>query len=187
MLQIDKTIISLDILDKDFCCDLNCCLGACCVDGDSGAPLAESEIPELEKAFPFVQKYLSLKSVITLTANLYDIDFEGDFVTPLVEGKECAYIFYENNIAKCALEKAYFAGEITFRKPVSCHLYPIRITEYQNYDAVNYHDWHICKDAKIKGKAEGIPLYKFLKEPLIRKYGKEWYEQLEYAAKNMNR
>jgi len=187
MLQIDNTIISLDIIDKYFSCDLSCCLGQCCVDGDSGAPLEENEIYELEKVFPAIKKYLELKNIITLSVDLFIVDNEGDFVTPLVEGKECAYIYYENNISKCAIEKAYFAGESSFRKPVSCHLYPIRITKYQNYDAVNYHEWHICKDAKIKGKNDEMLLYKFLKEPLIRKYGLDWYEQLEYAAKNLNR
>jgi hypothetical protein len=187
MLQIENTIISLDILDKEFSCDLQKCFGQCCVDGDAGAPLELEEAIELENVFPVVKKYLELKNVITLTMNLFTEDLDGEYITPLVEGKECAYIYYEGGISKCAIEKAYFAGEIKFRKPISCHLYPIRITKYQNYDAVNYHDWHICCDAKVKGKTEKVPLYKFLKEPLIRKYGVNWYEQLEFAAENWKR
>jgi hypothetical protein len=185
MLQIGDTIISFDILDKFFCCDLSKCLGECCVQGDVGAPLQIDELIELENIFQIVKKYLDLRNVITLTTNLYEEDIDGEFVTPLVEGQECAYIYYEDNIAKCAIEKAYFKGEIAFRKPISCHLYPIRITKYPSYEAVNYHDWYICKDAKLLGKSEKIPIYKFLKEPLIRKYGNEWYEQLVYAAENL--
>lgn len=187
MLQIDNTIISLDILEKNFSCDLGKCLGECCVQGDAGAPIEKDEIPELEKVFPFVKKYLDLKNIIILSANLYTEDFDGEYVTPLVEGKECAYLYYENNIAKCAIEKAFFAGEVSFRKPISCHLYPIRISKYNDYDAINYHKWHICSDAVKLGEKEKMPLYKFLKEPLIRKYGEEWYEQLVYAAENYSK
>ena len=118
---------------------------------------------------------------------LYVIDGDGDMVTPLVNNKECAYVYVENGVSKCAIEKAYFKGEIDFRKPISCHLYPIRITKYKDYDAVNYDKSEICSSAVAQGEAKGVLVYKFLKEALERKYGENWYEQLDIIVKNKDK
>ena len=186
MLEIDNTIISLDIIEKKFCCDLEKCHGACCLYGDAGAPLEKNEIKVLEEIFPFVKKHLSLKGAIVLEAfGLYTQDDDREIVTPLIEGKECAYSFVDSdNILKCAIEKAFLENKISFQKPISCHLYPIRIHKYNDYDAINYHKWKYCECAVEKGNSEDIPIYRFLKTPLIRKYGQEWFEKLDFAAKN---
>ncbi len=185
MLQIDNTIISLDLIEKKFVCDLQACKGECCVAGDSGAPLTINEISILEEIYPEIEPYLSDKGKkIIKEKGVFEIDIENDKVTPLIDNKECAYLVYENNIAVCAIEKAYFDKKINFRKPLSCFLYPVRIKEYKDFTAVNYDQWDICKPAQILGEKLGTPVYKFLKEPLIQKFGNEWFEKLEYAAKN---
>ncbi len=187
MLEIGRAIVSLDVLDKHFLCDLLKCKGACCVEGDSGAPLTAEEAIEIEQNYPVFEKYISENHKKEVEKQGFSvIDSDGDLVTPLVGNRQCAYTFTdEKGILKCAIEKAYFEGEISFRKPVSCHLFPIRITEYKRFDAVNYQQLDICKSARKCGAGEKLPLYKFLREPLIRKYGSEWYEQLLYAAENL--
>lgn len=187
MLEIGRTIVSLDVLDRLFVCDLLKCKGACCIEGDSGAPLTKEEAKEIKKAYPEFEGYLPEEHKSEVQKQGYTVvDNDGDLVTPLVNNRQCVYTFTdEKGILKCAIEKAYFEGKITFRKPVSCHLFPIRITEYKRFDAVNYQQLDICKPARECGVSEKVPLYKFLKEPLIRKYGEEWYGQLEYAANNL--
>ena len=188
MLEIGRAIVSLDILEKQFLCDLLKCKGACCVDGDSGAPVTPEEVKAIEEAYPEVQSYLSAEHRQAIEKQGFAVvDFEGDLVTPLVNAQQCAFTYEENNIVKCGIEKAYLDGKSAFRKPVSCHLFPIRITQYKRFDAVNYQQIDICKPGRQCGKAEKLPLYVFLKEPLIRKYGQEWYEQLEFAAQNYSR
>ncbi len=184
MLQIGNTLVSLDILENNFVCDLQKCKGECCVSGDSGAPLEEEETTELEEAWPVVKEYLQEEGRESIEQyGLYLRDADGDLVTPLIKGyRECAYTIFENGIATCAIEKAYLDGKIRFRKPVSCHLYPIRIQKLKNYDAVNYDRWDICAAACTLGDKLKVPVYKFLKEPLIRKYGEQWYHELEFAA-----
>ncbi|MBN1821418.1 MAG: DUF3109 family protein [Prolixibacteraceae bacterium] len=184
MLEIGRAIVSLDIIEKYFLCDLMQCKGACCVEGDSGAPVTVEETKKLEEVYPKVKKYLSERNNrLILKQGLYFTDNDGDLVTSLVGNKECVFTFRDKNgILKCSIEKAFLNGEIDFRKPVSCHLFPIRITEYKRFDAVNYEKLDICKPGRKCGASEKLPLYKFLREPLIRKYGKEWYEQLEIAA-----
>lgn len=184
MIQIDNTLVSLDVLERQFICDLSHCKGICCVEGDSGAPLLEKEVAELEKALPIIWKDLSpeAQQVIKQQGVSY-VDEEGDLVTSIVNGKDCVFTCYDSDgTCKCAIEKAYREGKVSFYKPVSCHLYPIRVTEYESFDAVNTHQWEICKAAEIVGKKEGLPLYKFLKEPLIRRFGEEWYKALEEVA-----
>lgn len=182
MIQIGRNIVSFDVLEEKFCCDLGFCKGVCCVHGDSGAPLEKDEAEILENVFPKVKPYLRKESILSIEKQgFYIIDSDGDLVTPLLNGKECAYAYFENGIAKCAIEKAYFDKKIAFRKPVSCHLYPIRITDYKEFSAVNYHKWEICAEAVKKGKKENIPVYIFLKDALIRKYGQEWYNELIIA------
>jgi hypothetical protein len=185
MLEIGRAIVSLDILEKQFLCDLLKCKGACCVEGDSGAPVTPEEAKAIEVAYPQVAPYiLESHQEEVRKQGFAVIDLDGDLVTPLVNNKQCVYTYEERGILKCGIEKAFLDGKINFRKPVSCHLFPIRITEYKRFDAVNYQKIDICKPGRECGKKEKLPLFVFLKEPLIRKYGEEWYEQLEYAAEN---
>ncbi len=180
MLEIDKTLVSLDLLEKQFHCDLAKCHGACCVIGESGAPL---EMPEKEKvadAYPLVRQFMTDEGVRAVEEQgWYVVDDDGDTVTPLMNNGACAYIYEDNGITFCAIEKAWMEGLIEFRKPVSCHLYPVRITKYKAYDAVNYEKNKICKAALKKGGNEEVFLYQFLKDALIRKYGNNWYRELE--------
>jgi len=186
MLQIDGAILSFDILEKRFACDLKKCKGACCVLGDSGAPLEESEVNSLNELYPKIKPYMREEGIAAVEAQgTFVIDSDGDKVTPLVDNKECAFVIFENKIAKCAIEKAYFDGAITFRKPISCHLYPIRVTKYSDFEALNYHRWEVCKDAGVAGQKENIPLYIYLKDSLTRKFGEDWYKQLVIAAKEV--
>lgn len=185
MIAIDKTLISEDLLDKKFVCDLNACKGACCVAGDSGAPLDEDELPILRSILEKVKPFMVKKGIKAIEKNgPYVVDSDGDYTTTLVsEGAECAFVFFdETNTAKCAIEKAYYESVIDWKKPISCHLYPVRITKHKNYEAVNYSKWDICEPACACGKKLDVPVYKFLKEPLIRKYGKNWFKQLEKSA-----
>jgi hypothetical protein len=185
VISIGNTVVSEEILEEHFVCDLQKCKGACCIEGDSGAPLEESEKAEIEKYYPIVKHLLQPEGIESIeTQGLYVKDNDGDLVTPLIHGhRECAYtIFDENNIAKCAFEKANNDGLIPWRKPISCHLYPVRITKFKAYDAINYDRWDICSAACKLGKSLKVPVYKFLKDSLTRKYGSEWYNELEIAA-----
>ncbi len=184
MLQIDDTLVSLDIIERHFICDLAFCKGACCIEGDAGAPLEKHELAELHKVLPEVWNDLSVeaKELINKQGVAY-IDSDGETVTSIINGKDCVFTCYDSNgICKCAIEKAYREGRIKFMKPISCHLYPIRITHYNTFKAVNYNRWRICKPAEILGHKERLPLYIFLKEPLIRKFGQEWYDKLVINA-----
>ena len=185
MIAIGDTIVSEHLLEKKFVCDLNACKGECCVAGDAGAPLDEDELEKLKKVFPKVKPYMQPEGVKAVKEQgVYVFDEDGDYVTPLIDGKECAFtIFDEKGIAKCAIEQAYLEGKIDYKKPISCHLYPVRITKYKDYDAVNYHKWEVCRAACRCGDKLNVPVYRFLKEPLIRKYGEDWYKQLEMADK----
>jgi len=186
MLEIGRAIVSLDILEKKFLCDLLRCKGACCVEGDSGAPVTDEEVMAIQKDFSEIRTYLPENHQTEIEKQGFSvIDIDGDQVTPLVNNQQCAYSLVENGILKCGIEKAFLDGKTTFRKPVSCHLFPIRITEYKRFDAVNYEQIDICQPGRECGRSEKLPLFVFLKEPLIRKYGQDWYEQLEYAAANM--
>jgi len=180
MIHIENTIISDDILDCSFCCDLSVCKGACCVEGDAGAPLNEEEISVLEDIIHKVKPYMSDEGVKVIEKyGVFDYDATGNFCTPLVNDKECAFaIFDSRQIAHCSIEKACNDKKIAFRKPVSCHLYPVRINIYDDFEAVNYHKWFICQSAVLKGEKDKIRLYDFLKEPLIRNYGRKWYNEL---------
>jgi hypothetical protein len=183
MLQIDDTIISLELLDESFVCDLEICKGNCCIEGDDGAPLENSEVQILENLIPVIWDDLTDKSkeVIRKQGVSY-IDDDGEPVTSIVNGAECVFTYTdESGKCKCAIEKAYRAGKTDFYKPISCHLYPVRLQRYSDYTAVNYHRWSVCNCARKLGGKLGMPVYKFLKEPLIRKFGVEWYEQLEIA------
>jgi hypothetical protein len=156
------------------------CKGACCIEGDAGAPLAEDELPVLKKIYKKVKPYMTAKGIAAVEEQgHYVVDEDGEYSTPIIKGRECAYALYDDKgILKCAIEQAYYDGKVSFKKPISCHLYPIRITKYEEFDAINYERWHICNPACKHGKELGVPVYKFLKEPLIRKYGEEWYNEL---------
>lgn len=184
MLQIEDTVISLDIIERKFQCDLSQCKGYCCVEGESGAPLEQGEVEILESILPDVWNDLSTeaKEVISLQGVAYR-DSDGDMVTSIINGKDCVFTYYdEKGTCKCAIEKACREGRISFYKPISCHLYPVRVSQYRNFMGVNYHRWGLCRSAELLGEKTGTPVYKFLKEPLIRKFGEEWYRQLEEAA-----
>ncbi len=184
MFQIDDTLISLDVVERKFLCDLSCCKGECCIEGDSGAPLEPEEEEDLKKVLPEVWSDLApeAQEVINRQGVAYT-DEDGDLVTSIVGNKNCVFTCQDGDgICKCAIEKAYREGRVSFYKPVSCHLYPIRITKYDSFQAVNYHRWDVCRAAEILGAKEKVPVYKFLREPLIRKFGEEWYKALETCA-----
>ncbi len=180
MIVLDKTVISDEIADNYFLCDLNKCKGGCCVEGDLGAPLEEDELPLIDEIYEKIKPYLSPESIKAIEEQgKYIFDEDGEYSTPTINGNECAYAIYdERGILKCGIEKAYEDGKTSFRKPISCHLYPIRVTKYDNYHALNYDRWEICMPACELGRKTKLPLYKFLKEPLIRKFGKNWYQKL---------
>jgi hypothetical protein len=184
MLEIGKAIVSLDVVEEHFLCDLIKCKGACCVEGESGAPLTPEEAVILEEIYPIVEPYMTPEGkMVVAHQGSSMIDSDGDLVTPLVNNHECAFTFKdERGITKCAVEKAFLDGKTNFRKPVSCHLFPVRITEYKRFDAVNYQKLKVCKPGRECGRGQKLPLYQFLKEPLIRKYGEDWYNQLSFAA-----
>jgi len=187
MIEIGKTIVSLDVIESKFCCDLDHCKGACCVDGDSGAPLTTEEAEAIEKLFPVFREYLSSENVAEISRQGFSvIDQDGDLVTPIIGKNECVFTFVnEKGITLCAIERAYFEKKTSFRKPVSCHLFPIRITEYKRFDGVNYEKLKICKAGRACGKSNTLPLWKYLEGPLTRKYGEEWYQELKLVAENL--
>ena len=184
MFQLGKTIISEDIIKKDFVCNLSACKGACCIDGDAGAPLEKEEALILEEIYPKVKPFLRKEGVKVIESQGAFITTEkGELETPLINGADCAYvIFDEHKTALCAIEEAYNQGEVSWKKPVSCHLYPVRVKDYSEFSAVNYHNWQICDDACALGKELQVPVYKFVKEALIRKFGEDWYLELEKVA-----
>lgn len=180
MLEIGKTIVSFDVLEKCFCCDIATCKGCCCIEGDSGAPLNDEEIEILHRDYDKISPYMNEAGRQAIAkSDVYYIDEEHDKVTTLVDGAACAFVIEEDGITKCAIEKAYLAGATDFRKPISCHLYPIRIHQYRKFDAVNYDEWKICDCARTLGEKLNLKVVDFLKEPLIRKYGEEWYNELK--------
>ncbi|MEN8117776.1 MAG: DUF3109 family protein [Bacteroidota bacterium] len=189
MIEIGRTILSRDIFEKRFVCDIQQCKGACCIEGDSGAPLTDEEAIIIESEYSTFKEHLPRKHKKEIEKQGFSvIDSDGDLVTPLVNNRQCVYSFYDKQgILKCAIEKAHFEGKLEFRKPVSCHLFPIRITEYKRFDAVNCQELDICKPGKTCGIAQNTPLYKYLKEPLIRKYGEEWYKEVEIAAEHLKK
>jgi hypothetical protein len=188
MIAIGNTLVSEDLLEKKFVCDLSACKGACCVKGDFGAPLEEKELSILGTIYNKVKPFLSERGIKSIEKHGKYLEHEkGEWVTPLIEGKECAYVVFEKGIAKCGIEKAYNQGAVDFRKPISCHLYPVRITRKKNYDAVNYDKWSVCNPACKLGEELKVPVYKFLETSLVRKYGQGWFDQLEAAAEMLGK
>jgi len=179
MFQLGKTIVSEDILEKDFVCNLSACQGACCVDGDAGAPLTEDETKILEEIYPKIEAIERLGTWVVGT--------DQDLETPLIDNKDCAYVIFDGKTALCSIEQAYNQGIIDWKKPVSCHLYPIRVKDFTEFAAVNYDRWDICNPACSLGKELEVPVYKFVKEALIRKFGEDWYAELEKVAKDLKK
>ncbi len=189
MIAIGDVLLSDEIVQEQFVCDLNKCKGGCCVDGDCGAPLTAEEANTIAAIYPKLKPYLNEAYLPEIERQgTHTIDDEYGYVTPSVNGGICVYgITDELGIVKCGIEKAWRAGAVEFRKPISCHLYPIRVKEMPGYDALNYEPRKsLCKPACKLGKQLQVPVYKFLKDPLIRQYGEEFYEALDAVAKKMN-
>ena len=181
-----KRQVSLDLAERFFCCDLDACHGECCIEGDAGAPITENEKKELERLLPEINDELlpQAQEVIRRQGVSY-VDEEGDMVTSIIDGRNCVFTcFAPGGMCQCAIEKAYRDGRVAMRKPISCYLYPLRITEYPSFTAVNYHRWKICRPAEALGRKLGLRLYQFLKEPLIQRFGKEWYDELCLACES---
>ncbi len=185
MILIDDTLLSTELFDRKFCCDLKACKGACCVEGESGAPLEPEELAEVEAAFPIIKKRLKPDSLAVIEREgLHVLDADGDHVTPIVKGKECVYAtFDDDGTAKCAFEQAHQAGEIEWQKPISCHLYPIRLTPLKDLTAVNYHQWPICGGAVSCGIGLNLSVLQFCKSSLTRRFGEAWFAEATVAER----
>lgn len=180
MIIIQETLVSDDIFDKEFVCNLDACKGACCVEGDEGAYLEKEETKILKRIYPKIKDYLTKEGIKAIEKQGYYVTNEdGELKTPLINSGPCAYINYENGIAICGIEKAYYDKKVKWKKPVSCHLYPIRISKVNGNDALNYERWKICKPACTHGKELNVPVFRFVKDAIIRKYGAEYYEAME--------
>ena len=186
MIQIEDKLVSGELQEEFFACDVLRCKGACCVEGDLGAPLDRAELEVLDQIYETVKPYLREEGIRAIEEQgNYVLDFTGGYSTTLVEGRECAYAtFTPEGIALCGIEQAWQEGKIDFQKPVSCHLYPVRISSYATFEALNYDRWDICSAACSKGAAGGIRVYEFVKDALIRKYGEDFYLALDTVIKD---
>lgn len=190
MILIKNTIVSLEIIEKEFCCDLETCKGCCCIEGDAGAPLTDEEDKKIRQIMPILLPDMTKEARKAVEeGDISYLDPEGELVTQIVNGKDCVFSRVDHNgWCYCLIEKAYNAGKIDFKKPVSCHLYPIRVKEFaargeaEAMSALEYHRWDVCHCARQLGKKLHLPIYKFLKEPLIRRFGQEWYDELCLVA-----
>ena len=189
MFIIQDTLVSLDVLEKEFSCDLAACCGKCCVEGDAGAPISENELEEIRKVLPIVEPLMTRKARKVLKEKgLSYLDPSGEQVLSIVDGVECIFMQRDSHRwCYCLLEQAFEQGKSAWRKPISCALYPIRLTKVGDRVGVEYHRWDICYPARLLGKKNKTPLYQFLKEPLIRRFGQEWYDELELTATEWNR
>ncbi|HAT61537.1 MAG TPA: DUF3109 domain-containing protein [Prevotella sp.] len=189
ILQVGNVLVSPDIFTEKFCCNLDACKGQCCVEGDAGAPVTMDEIGEIENVLDNVwdEMSASAQSVVDKQGVAYT-DSEGDLVTSIVQGKDCVFTCYEKGTCLCSLERAFRQGKTKFVKPISCALYPVREKSFGNHlYGINYHRWNICKDAVKKGRELNLPLYKFLKGPLTRRFGAEWYKELLQIADQLRK
>lgn len=188
MIEFENTIISSDIFMEEFVCNLSKCKGACCIEGDSGAPVLHEEIPQIEDVIDEVKPYLPKAGLQAIEEqSTVVIDQFGELTTPLVENKQCAYVVTEDNgMLSCGIEKAYLDNKISFRKPQSCALYPIRVSKLSSGKlALNYHKWDICSDACALGQEKKVTVFEFLKQPLIRAFGNAWYQSLDEIRKEL--
>jgi hypothetical protein len=187
MIIVQDILVSDEVVEEQFLCNLSACKGACCWEGDAGAPLEQAELYILENIFEQIKPFLTPRGIeeIEKQGKFYYDPEDHEPATTLIDNGPCAYIAYnELGHAQCGIEKAWKAGATDFRKPISCQLYPIRVekNEISGFEAMNYHRWDICSPACDAGKAAKLPVYQFLKEPIIRKYGEEFYEELDAAA-----
>lgn len=188
MIQIEDKLVSMELFEEEFHCHLEKCFGNCCVHGDSGAPLSDEEAETLEKIYPRVRAQLSEEGRKAIDRQgPWVTDSDGDKVTPLIGGKECAYAWFKNGIALCGIERSYELGKVRFRKPLSCHLYPIRVSKVGEYTAINHHRWGICEPARVLGKRKGLPVFRFLKDSIIRTWGEGFYEEMEKVYKELRK
>ena len=189
MIELENKLISKEIFTKQFVCDLSACKGDCCIEGDAGAPLEKEELISIQENLEKIKPFMRSEGIDAVEKNgISYTDIDGEEVTTLVNGNECAFVFFdENNITKCAIEKAYFEDQSTFLKPISCHLYPIRINKLKYYDSLNYSTWDICEPACACGEELNVSVFRFLKEPLIRKYGLDFFNQLEIIDKELSK
>lgn len=185
MIALRDTLISEDVFEAMFACDLSKCKGACCVEGESGAPLAESELEKIEDVFETIKPHLRPEAIKVIEqVGLFEVDHDGEYVTPIIDGKECVYATFDaNGTAKCAFEQAWRRGETQWPKPISCHLYPVRIKELQDFSALNVHEWPICEAARSCGVASQTNVLDFCKTGLVRRFGKDWYDEAQEVCK----
>ena len=189
MVQIQDTIVSFDLFQEYFCCNFSHCKGICCVEGDAGAPVMLEEVEKLEEALEVIAPEMTpeARAIVDEQGVVYN-DRDGDLVTSIVNGKDCVFASRdENGGCICLIEKAYREGRTPWRKPISCYLYPVRLRKVGDYTAVNFHKWDVCSSAFIKGRRKGIRAYEFLKEPLIERFGKEWYDELLVVAEELKK
>lgn len=185
MLEIQDTLVSLDVIERFFCCDIEKCKGECCIEGDAGAPLTEGERDTIDSLLPVLRPHLLPQALERIDeAGTSYLDPDGDLVTQIVDGRNCVYTCYApGGVCQCAIEKCCSAGLTGgFRKPESCALYPVRLTRYPTFTAVNYHRWSVCRPAEKLGRKLGLRVYQFLKGPLTERFGREWYDELCEAA-----
>lgn len=189
LVEVQDKVVSLDLFEKKFVCDLNACKGACCIEGDSGAPITLEEISQLEEDLEAIKPYMRPEGIEAVEeSGVFYMDWDNEPVTTLVNGKECAFVYFdEKGITKCAIEQAHKDGKTDFKKPISCHLYPIRAQKYAQFEALNYNQWDICSPACACGTELNVKVYKFLKEPIIRAYGAEFFEELEVIDRELEK
>jgi len=180
MIELGNKLLSLDLFEKKFVCNLNACKGACCIEGDAGAPLEMEEIDVLEESLDVIKPYMRQEGIdVIQKQGVFYMDEDNEPVTSLVKNGACAFVYFDkNNSAKCSIEKAHSEGKLNFKKPISCHLYPVRVAKLRNYEAVNFNHWDICSDACALGTKLNVKVYKFLKEPIIRKWGEDFFTEL---------
>lgn len=184
MFMVEEILISDDVLSAPFLCNLGACKGGCCVQGESGAPLEEDELPIIEEVYPIVKKYLRPEALETIEKKgLWEKEGRNSYGTTCVDDAECVFVTYEGEIAKCAIHIAYQKGEVTFPKPISCHLFPVRVSETGTHEVLNYEQVDLCSPAVKRGRKKNMMLPNFLEEPLVRKYGKTWYRKFLEACK----
>ena len=184
MFLIQNTLVSLDVIEKEFCCDLDSCRGCCCIEGDAGAPLTKEEEDKINEILPVLLPEMTkeAKEVVETQVIAYN-DPSDERVTSIVNDKDCIFARTDHKgWCYCLIEKAYNAGKIDFKKPISCHLYPVRLTKVGDLTGLEYHRWDICHCARQLGKKQHIKIYQFLREPLIRRFGQAWYDELELTA-----
>ncbi len=187
LVEIEDKIVSTQIFERQFVCDLSACKGVCCIEGDNGAPVTNEEVQIIEANLPKIKPFMRPEGIAAVEKNgVAYLDNDLEPATTLVNGAECAFVFFDDaGIAKCAIEKAQREGHIDFLKPISCHLYPIRTKQFQDYTALNYEKWDICEPACACGEKLEVPVYKFLKEPLVRAFGTAFFRELEVVASEL--